>query len=53
VTGIDELAAELRKRGANIVDGPKDRVYGQREIIVRDCNGFILAFGEDRASRRA
>jgi len=46
VTGIDELAAELKKRGADIVDGPEDRVYGQREIIVRDCNGFILAFGE-------
>ena len=26
--------------------GPEDRIYGQREIVVRDCNGQVLAFGE-------
>jgi uncharacterized protein YndB with AHSA1/START domain/uncharacterized glyoxalase superfamily protein PhnB len=46
VTGIDALAAELRARGAEILDGPEDRVYGQRELMVRDCNGLVLAFGE-------
>jgi catechol 2,3-dioxygenase-like lactoylglutathione lyase family enzyme len=46
VTGLDALAAELRIRGADIIDGPEDRPYGQREIVVRDCNGLILAFGE-------
>ena len=46
VTGIDELARELRGRGANIVDGPEDRVYGQRELVVVDCNHRVLAFGE-------
>ena len=48
VTGVDALAAELRARGADIIDGPKDRMYGQREVVVRDCNGLILAFGEVR-----
>ena len=47
VTGVDALAAELRRRGADILDGPEDRVYEQRELIVRDCNGLILACGED------
>ena len=47
VTGIDALADELRARGANVLDGPEDRVYGQRELVVQDCNGLILAFGED------
>jgi hypothetical protein len=47
VTGIDALAEELRTRGADILDGPEDRVYGQRELVVRDCNGLVLAFGED------
>lgn len=47
VTGVDALAEELRSRGADILDGPEDRVYGQRELIVRDCNGLILAFGEE------
>lgn len=52
VTGIDALAEELRTRGADILDGPEDRTYGQRELVVKDCNGLILAFGED-TSRRA
>lgn len=48
VAGIDELGQELRTRGAEIIDGPEDRVYGQRELVVRDCNGLMLAFGEAR-----
>ncbi|HEU5210599.1 MAG TPA: VOC family protein [Longimicrobiales bacterium] len=46
VTGVDALVAELIRRGAEIVDGPGDRMYEQREVVVRDCNGLILAFGE-------
>jgi catechol 2,3-dioxygenase-like lactoylglutathione lyase family enzyme len=46
VSGLDALVAELRARGADILDGPEDRIYGQREIVVRDCNGQVLAFGE-------
>jgi hypothetical protein len=46
VTGLDLLAAELRGRGADIIEGPEDRVYGAREFVVRDCNDLILAFGE-------
>src|SRR5215475_7013135 len=38
IDGIDVLAEELRSRGATILDGPEDRVYGQRELVVRDCN---------------
>jgi catechol 2,3-dioxygenase-like lactoylglutathione lyase family enzyme len=47
VAGIDELAQELRDRGADILDGPEDRVYGQRELVIRDCNGRVLAFGDN------
>lgn len=46
VTGVDALGAELRRRGATVLEGPDDRVYEQRELVVRDCNGLILAFGE-------
>ena len=38
--------AEVRAHGAVIMDGPEDRIYGQRELVVRDCNGVVLAFGE-------
>ena len=51
VTGIDALAEELRAHGADIVDGPEDRVYGQREVVMKDCNGLILCFGEDTSGR--
>ena len=46
VSGVEALAADLRKRGAEIIDGPDVRVYGQREVVIRDCNGLVLAFGE-------
>jgi len=46
ITGVDALAEEFRRCGADIVDGPEDRSYEQRELIIRDCNGLILAFGE-------
>lgn len=47
IVGVDELAAELRARGADILNGPETRVYQQREIVVKDCNGLILCFAED------
>ena len=53
VDGVDALAAELRGRGADIVDGPEDRVYKQRELVVRDCHGLVLVFAEDTSGRTA
>lgn len=47
VSGLNALADDLRARGADIVDGPELRSYGQRELVVRDCNGLILTFGEN------
>ena len=47
IIGVDELATELRERGADIIDGPEDRIYNQRELVVTDCNGLILCFGEE------
>lgn len=51
VTGVDALATELRARGADILEGPDDRVYQQRELVVRDCNGLVLAFAEDTSAK--
>ena len=52
IVGVEALAAELRTRGADIIEGPAARVYEQLELVIRDCNGLVLAFGED-ISRRA
>lgn len=47
VAELAHLADELTKRGAKIVEGPLERVYGMREFVVEDCHGLRLAFGED------
>ncbi|MFN0058447.1 MAG: VOC family protein [Planctomycetota bacterium] len=55
VTELTRLVDELTRRGAKIVAGPVDRVYGIRELVVEDCHGLRLAFGEDpgRAAQHA
>ena len=47
LTGIDAFADDLRARGAEIIDGPEDRFYGQREVVAGDCNGLVLCFAEE------
>ena len=46
VSTIDELVAELKTAGVTF-DGPKDTVYGMREIEVTDPSGNRLCFGQD------
>jgi catechol 2,3-dioxygenase-like lactoylglutathione lyase family enzyme len=46
VSDVDKLAAELRAKQADIVEGPINRIYRMRELLVRDCNGYVLAFGQ-------
>ncbi|MCA9243996.1 MAG: VOC family protein [Phycisphaerales bacterium] len=45
VSDVDALSDELKQRGASIVAGPVDRVYGMRELLVDDCNGLRIIFG--------
>ena len=51
IAGVDALAAEFQRRKAEVLDGPVDRVYQQRELVVRDCNGLVLTFAEDTSGR--
>jgi catechol 2,3-dioxygenase-like lactoylglutathione lyase family enzyme len=46
VDDVEGLHDELLERGADVLQGPVDAVYGLREIRVRDPNGYILAFGK-------
>src|SRR3954466_1314154 len=46
VSGVDQLAAEFRERGAVIREGPTNRVYEVREGVVEDLKGLVRAFGE-------
>jgi catechol 2,3-dioxygenase-like lactoylglutathione lyase family enzyme len=47
VSDVERLATEFREKKADIVEGPIDRIYGMRELLVRDCNGYVLAFGQE------
>jgi hypothetical protein len=49
VSGLEDLAAALTARGASILEGPLQREYGMLELVVRDCNGLVVALGEDVA----
>ena len=44
---LDALHAELKERGANITEGPIQRVYNCLELVVEDLNGFRLVFAMD------
>ena len=46
VNDIQGLFDELSAAGANIIEGPVQRVYGSNEVVIRDCNGFQLVFGD-------
>ncbi|MVA97294.1 glyoxalase [Nitratireductor sp. CAU 1489] len=45
VDDVDALCARAAKAGAEIVEGPVERDYGSREIVCRDPEGNIWAFG--------
>ncbi|GJM25821.1 MAG: hypothetical protein DHS20C16_22360 [Phycisphaerae bacterium] len=47
VRGLDALNIEITSRGATVLEGPVTREYEVREIVVKDCNGFVLVFSED------
>jgi catechol 2,3-dioxygenase-like lactoylglutathione lyase family enzyme len=47
VTDVDSLYAELKERGANIIEPPKLRAYQCYEMVVEDRFGFRLAFARN------
>ena len=51
VNDLDPLYAELKERGAKIVEPPTTQVYHCYEMIVEDNAGFRLAFGMDISSQ--
>jgi catechol 2,3-dioxygenase-like lactoylglutathione lyase family enzyme len=45
---VDALCAEMKANGAHVVFGPVDRrLFGLREIGVRDPDGYVLIFAHD------
>jgi lactoylglutathione lyase len=48
--GVDELGAELQRRGVPLERGPQTMAYGMREIDVLDPDGHVICFGAPAAS---
>jgi len=48
IDGVDDLYADLQRRGAVILEPPHLTPYGIRELVVEDLNGYRIAFGEVR-----
>jgi hypothetical protein len=46
VSDIEKLFEELSARNVEIVEGPVKRIYESVEVVIKDCNGFQLVFGE-------
>jgi hypothetical protein len=42
---VDGYCHRIRRRGADVIFGPKDEPWGMREIHVRDPNGHVIRFG--------
>jgi len=47
VDDVDTLYAEFRQAGADIIMPPTLRVYGMKELEIRDLDGYVLCFGQD------
>jgi hypothetical protein len=43
---VDDLYEQLKDR-VDIIEGPHDTFYGQREVIIRDLNRFWITFGQE------
>ena len=50
---VDSLHASFSAAGVEIVMPPTLRIYGMKELEVRDLDGYVLCFGQDVPSRIA
>jgi catechol 2,3-dioxygenase-like lactoylglutathione lyase family enzyme len=50
---VDSLHAAFSAAGVEIVMPPTLRIYGMKELEVRDLDGYVLCFGEDVPSSAA
>jgi uncharacterized glyoxalase superfamily protein PhnB len=47
VDDVDALYAEFQQAGADIIMPPQLRIYGMKELEIRDLDGYVLCFGQD------
>jgi uncharacterized glyoxalase superfamily protein PhnB len=53
VSDIDEVYAEMKERGANVIVELRTQEYGMREFHIEDCNRYRIALAEGVAEMEA
>lgn len=48
VDNVSELCDSFKRNGVEIMKDVSVTWYGMKEFYIRDCNGYILAFAEQR-----
>jgi len=43
---VDQLATRAREHGAQVVEGPVDRPWNARELVILDPDGYRLVFNQ-------
>ncbi len=51
VDEVDALHADLLKRGAKILNAPKDQDYGLRDFAIADLDGNMIFFASETTQR--
>lgn len=46
VPEIDLFYEEVKVKNAEIIEGIVTRIYGSREFVIKDCNGFRITIGD-------
>jgi len=46
VSDVETLHRRLERKGANLLGPPVTRIYGLKEIEVRDLDGYVICFGQ-------
>jgi len=46
VDNVDELYDAFKGKGVEIIKGLSTTWYGMKEFYIKDCNGYILGFGQ-------
>ena len=45
-SSVDELVERVRTAGGKVLDGPVDRPWNARELVIEDPNGYRLSFSQ-------
>lgn len=49
---VDDLVPKVNAAGGRIVDGPSDRPWNARELVVEDRDGYRLSFSQQIANKK-